>query len=235
MLNGGYPEEVLYPHPEYLPNLLDDILARDLLRLFPIKKPAILKDMVRLVAASVGSRTSFNRLAGALGLSLDTAKEYVGYLESAFLAASHGKWTASHTERVYAPKKLYLWDTGIKTVCTGPGDEGAKAENAVYIELRRRGIESGYFAKSEREVDFVTGSPDNPFPLEVKMLDVFDHKDKRLGGLVLFKRRYPSTRRALLVTRTVRAEAMFHDMMLQAIPLWQFLLEPERFLFPVVS
>jgi uncharacterized protein len=78
LATGGYPEQVLSPSHEYLANLLDDILARDLLRLFPIRKPAALKDLVCLIAASVGSRTSFNRLSKRLGLSLDTAGERRG-------------------------------------------------------------------------------------------------------------------------------------------------------------
>lgn len=230
LVTGGYPEEVLSPNPAYLANLLEDILARDLMRLFPIKKPAVLKDLVRLVAASVGGRTSFNRLSSLLGISLDTAKEYVGYLEAAYLAASMGKWTTSHSERVYSQKKLYLWDMGIKTVCTGPGDEEARAENAVYLELLRRGIETGYYAESEREVDFVVGSVKTPLPVEVKMLDTLDPKDKRLSGLALFVRRFPATRRALVVTRNVQATIPYHGIELQAVPLWRFLLDAGRYL-----
>jgi len=233
LVTGGYPEEVLSPNPAYLPNLLEDILARDLLRLFPVKKPSALKDLVRLVAASVGGRTSFNRLSSLLGLSLDTAKEYVGYLEAAYLTASVSKWTTSHSERVYSQKKLYLWDMGIKTICTGSGDEGARAENMVYLELRRRGIETGYFAESEREVDFVVGSVAAPLPIEVKMLDALDPKDKRLAGLALFARRFPAVRRALVVTRSVQATIPFHGLELQAVPLWRFLLDAGRFLNPM--
>lgn len=230
LVTGGYPEEVLSPSPAYLPNLLEDILARDLMRLFPVKKPTLLKDLVRLVAASVGGRTSFNRLSSLLGLSLDTCKEYIGYLEAVYLSASMGKWTTSHSERVYSQKKLYLWDMGIKTICTGPGDEGARAENTVYLELLRRGIETGYFAESEREVDFVVGTVAAPLPIEVKMLDSLDPKDKRLSGLALFGRRFPATRRALVITRSAQAGIPFHGMELQAVPLWRFLLDAGRYL-----
>ncbi|HOS06120.1 MAG TPA: ATP-binding protein [Syntrophorhabdaceae bacterium] len=227
---GGYPEQVLAPSHEYLPNLLEDILARDLIRLFPIKKPGVLKDLIRLVSASVGSRTSFNRLSKLLGLSLDTAKEYIGHLEQAFLTCSLEKWTTSYSEKVYAQKKLYLWDTGIKSLFTGQGDEGARAENAVFMELKRRGMETGYFAEGDLEVDFVLGSRGKPIPLEVKMLDTLDLGDKRLAGLRLFLRRFPESDRALLVTKTIsRAIDNFHGVPLEAIPLWRFLLKGESF------
>jgi hypothetical protein len=50
-------------------------------------------------------------------------------------------------------------------------------------------------------VDFVVGSVKTPLPVEVKMLDTLDPKDKCLSGLALFVRRFPATRRALVVTR----------------------------------
>ena len=58
-------------------NLLDDILARDLVRFYPIKKAFVLKDLLKLIAASAGSRTSYNKLSKVLGLSVDTVKEYI--------------------------------------------------------------------------------------------------------------------------------------------------------------
>ena len=105
---GGYPENVLNPSIEYLSNLLEDILSRDLIRIYPIKKAYALKDLLRLIASSLGSRTSFNKLGKVLGLSVDTVKEYVNYLEAAFLVKNVEKWTTSHTEKVCAQKKFYL-------------------------------------------------------------------------------------------------------------------------------
>jgi len=225
---GGYPENVLNPSSEYMSNLLEDILARDLIRLYPLKKPFILKDLLRLIASSVGSRISFNKLGKVLGLSVDTVKEYINYLESAFLVALMEKWTTSHTERVYAQKKVYLLDTGIKTLLTGTGDRGSKAENAVFMELRKRSIPWGYFAESEKEVDFVTGSPKDPFAVEVKYLSSFEWKDRRFSGLRLFLRRYPQTKRALVISKNVEAEIQAGSTEVKVVPLWKFFLYGER-------
>lgn len=223
---GGYPEQVLNPSPEYMSNLLEDILARDLIRLYPIKKAFVLKDMMRLIASSVGSRTSYNKLSKVLGLSLDTVKEYIGYLETAFLLSTVEKWTTSHSEKVYAQKKIYLCDNGIKTLLTGGGDEGAKAESAVFMEMKRMRIPCGYFAESEREVDFVVGSVGDPMPVEVKYLSELDWGDKRFSGVRLFLKRFPRTRHALLVTRSVEREFKAGDVTIKAVPLWKFLIDP---------
>jgi predicted AAA+ superfamily ATPase len=221
---GGYPEQVLNPSVEYMSNLLDDILARDLIRLYPIKKAFALKDLMRLLAASVGSRMSFNKLAKVLELSVDTVKEYINYLESAFLVRLVEKWTTSYSEKVYAQKKVYLWDTGIKTLLTGTSDEGNKAENAVFMELQRRRISCGYFAESEREVDFITGTLGKPNPVEVKYLSSFDWSDRRFSGVKLFLRRFPNTKRILIITRNVETELKISSVNILIMPLWKFLL-----------
>lgn len=220
---GGYPEQVLNPSLEYLGNLVEDILARDLVRLSPVKKPFLLKGLLRLVSASVGSRTSFNRLSKVLGLSVDTVREYLGHLESAFLLAPLTKWTTSHSERVYAQKKFYLGDTGIKTVFSGAGDEGARAENAVFLELKRQKFECGYYAESEKEIDFVLGSPERPLPVEVKYGDLFDWRDKRYAGVRLFLRRFPRTKKVLIVSKNQETRTEQNGAEITVVPLWKFL------------
>ena len=225
---GGYPEQVLHPSQEYLLNLLDDILARDLTRLHSLKKPFLLKELLRLIAAAAGSRTSFNKLAKVLGISVDTVKEYIGYFEMAFLIKSVEKWTTSWSEKIYAQKKIYLWDLGVKSLFTGSGDLGSKAENAVLIELLRGGISGGYFAESEREVDFVIGTVESPLPLEVKYLESFDWQDKRFAGLRLFLKRFPATRKALVVTKGAETTMEVNGVEINALPLWKFLLSRQN-------
>ena len=222
---GGYPEQALRPSAEYMINLLEDILSRDLTRRFSVKKPYILKDLLRLVGAATGSRTSYNKLSKVLGVSVDTVKDYLGFLELAFLVKPLEKWTTSWTEKVYAQKKIYLWDNGVKTLLTGPGDIGSRAENTVFMELLRHSIPTGYYAESEREVDFVTGDVAAPVPVEVKYLDNFDWSDKRYAGIRLFCKRFPLVRQALVITKNVHTSVTDHGVVIHAIPLWKFLLD----------
>lgn len=222
--NGGYPEHVLNPSDEYLSNLLDDIIARDVVRLYQIKKANLLKDILRLLAASVGNRTSFNKLANVLGVSVDTVKEYIGYLKTAFLVKSVEKWTTSYSEKVYAHKKFYFMDTGIKTILTGKGDLGFKAENAVLIHLLKRKQDIGYYAESKREVDFVVGGFKLPQPIEVKYSSNINWQDKRLDGIRLFLKRYPRVKKVLIITKDSDFEIKSGKIVIKATPLWRLLL-----------
>ncbi len=221
---GGYPEQVLHPSDTYLPQLLQDVVARDLVRLGRLRRPELAADLLRLLAAGVGTRTSYQRLARALGVALETVKEYASQLAQAFLVQLLEKWTTSYTERVYAPRKAYLLDTGIKSVLTGEGDRGAKAETAVFADFLRRGLSCGYFAESEREVDFVSGPPDAPVAVEVKYEDTFLWGDPRYAGLRLFLRRFPQCRQITVVTRQAVGEIAVGDTVVTALPLWRYLL-----------
>jgi predicted AAA+ superfamily ATPase len=222
---GGYPEQVLSPSEGCMRSLVDDILARDILRRFAPRKPAVLHDLLLQLAASVGSRTSFSRLGRVLGIDADTVKEYIGFMESAFLVKLLAKWTTSHSERAYAPKKVYLVDTGVKSSLTGKGDMGFKAENAVFMELLRCGREAGYHVQDQKEVDFVVGRGPAPAAVEVKYESRFDWRDGKYRALRSFLKRNPKTRRVVVVTRGAEASARENGTDVAAVPLWKFLLE----------
>ena len=222
---GGYPEQVLLPSDEYMRSLIDDILARDIVHRFAPRKPGVLRDLLLHLAASVGSRISFNKLGRVLGIDPDTVKEYIGFMESAFLVKRMVKWTTSHSERIYAPKKVYMVDTGVKTLLTGKGDKGFKAENAVFMELLRGGLEAGYHVQDRKEVDFIVGGGGSPAAVEVEYESRFDWRDRRYRALKSCLEKNPGVRRAVVVTRSAEAAAEHGGATVAAVPLWKFLLE----------
>jgi predicted AAA+ superfamily ATPase len=222
---GGYPENVLNPSEEYLNNLLEDIIARDLVRLYYIKRADLLRDLLTLLAASVGSRISFNKLANTLGITVDTVKEYIGYFESAFLVKVLEKWSTSYTDKIYAQKKIYLYDTGIKTLLTGKEDLGFKVENIVFSSLVKKKLLCGYYAESEKELDFAYGSFRIPKAIEIKYDSKFDWHDKRFMGVRLFLRRYPQTEQVVIVSKDKEAHFKEEKTKISVIPAWKFLLK----------
>ncbi len=222
---GGYPENVLNPSPEYLNNLLDGIIARDIMRLYDIKRTSLLKDLLILLASSVGTRVSFNKLSKTLGLALDTVKDYIEYLESAFLVKPMEKWATSYKDKIYAQKKIYLYDTGIKTLLTGQGDLGVKVENALLVDLLKKGISCGYYAESEREMDFVYGGVDSPCGIEAKYDVHFDWQDRRYSGVKLFLKKYPQTKRILIISKRAEKEFREGKTKIRVIPAWKHFLK----------
>ncbi len=222
---GGYPENVLNPSDVYLNDLLDSIIARDMMRLYPIKKPYILKELLKLIASSIGSRTSYSKFGRILTTDPDTIKEYIDYFRSAFLVESLEKWTTSYNEKVYAPKKIYLLDTGIKTLLTGVGDRGFKAENAIFLYLLRKKAEDmGYYVEQQKEIDFIVDRYKKPYVVESKYFSNLEWHDKRLTGLKLFFKKHPDIKKGVIVTKDKEKRFKDSNKEIELIPLWKFLL-----------
>lgn len=220
---GGYPENVLQPSEEYMNNLIDDIIARDILRLHRINLTGRLKDLLIVLAGSVASRTSFNRIAKAMEITVDTVKEYIGYLEEAFLIKPLEKWSPSYKDRIYSQKKIYFYDTGIKTVLTGKGDLGAKIENAVFLQLFKTNTSLGYYAESEKELDFACGDFKSPNAVEVKYDSKFDWQHKKFAGAKLFIKRYPRTKELTIISKSVEQAIEVNGLSISVIPAWKYL------------
>ena len=82
------------------------------------------------------------------------------------------KHSNSMNERIYAPKKVYIADNGIKTVFTGFKNEGIFAENLVFLNIKNKGVVSYYFHNG-KEVDFIIGDK----AIEVKYKDEINEDD----------------------------------------------------------
>lgn len=84
-------------------------------------------------------------------------QEYSAYLNAAFLFFYVNRYHPNLKVQARDPRKLYVVDTGLRNANTfsASGDIGRLAENAVYVELRRRGGEMYYYS-AKGEVDFIT-------------------------------------------------------------------------------
>ncbi len=224
---GGYPENVLNPSQEYLKNLLDDIIARDIMRIYNVKRAGVLKDLMVLLAGAVGNRISFNKLSKTLEISLETVRDYICHLESAFLIKTMEKWSASHNDRVYAQKKVYFYDTGIKTLLTGPGDTGAKMENTVFVDFLKRGQSCGYYAESQKEVDFCFGSFQSPQAVEAKYVDQFDWEDKRYDGIRRFLKKFSKVEKVTVISKSAETDFKNGKIKISIVPAWKYFLKKE--------
>lgn len=219
---GGYPELVLHDPPDYLQNLVQDVITRDIIRYFKPRKDREVFGLFTLLCAAMGTRVSYSRFKRVLGISVDTVKDYIGYFEMAYMMSVLEKWSDSPNDRIYANKKIYLYDTGFKTVIDPKKDVGVKAENALYIHLRKKGVRMGYFAESSREVDFIIETRGGPLPVESKYTDELEDNDIRLSGLKLYIKKN-SPKKAYVITRSVEKDFKIGSTSVAAVPLWKVL------------
>ncbi len=106
----------------------------------------------------MANMASYNALKKALGFkSVVSVRDYVGFLEEAFLVFEIFKYDYSLKKQYVNDKKIYVIDNGMRNAVAFQfsDDRGRLLENCVFIELLRRNAPV-YFFKITGECDFVT-------------------------------------------------------------------------------
>lgn len=161
---GGYPEYVLEKEPNYLNDLVRDIIEKDIAKVHKVKNTQYLFDICQILAKQVGFKGSSNKIASVMKLDNKTVEKYIRYLIDARLISVVYQYSDSLNERIYSPKKYYFNDLGMRNSFSGFTDKGSLVENSVYLKLSKQyGPENIFYlssAKSE-EVDFVVKTNDS--------------------------------------------------------------------------
>src|SRR3990167_1994193 len=84
--NGGIPDYITFEKPEYLRDLLEGILYRDIITRHKITDEKPLRETVYYIARNIGKEFSYTKLAKLVGLSSPhTVANYCHYLEQCYL------------------------------------------------------------------------------------------------------------------------------------------------------
>jgi hypothetical protein len=151
---GGIPHYVLTEDKEYLNELVESIIYKDIIAYHKIKNEKVILEMFALLCMRVGKPTSYTKLHKLLNISVDSVKQYVGYFEKAYLFYSIARFTKSYNEKIVSPKKIYAGDVAIKNLITGNADFGASYENLVFLKIKNEKPE--YYNENGTELDFIT-------------------------------------------------------------------------------
>jgi predicted AAA+ superfamily ATPase len=157
---GGMPEYLENKNPIVLQTVYENILFKDVIARYQIKAVKALRELSLFLLTNVGSPISYSNLQKMLALgSINTLKNYIHYLENAYLIFTLSQFSFSVGTQTIAHKKVYAVDTGfIKYVAFQfSKNSGKYLENVVYLELRRRYKEELYYyrTKNNLEVDFL--------------------------------------------------------------------------------
>ncbi len=171
---GGLPEYVLRGDIEYLKELVDDIIYKDISAFHNIKNPQILKDLFLLLMERAGKAVSINKVANILKISPDTARRHLEMFADTFLIYLMPRCGKTN-ERILAPKKIYAADLGIRNLFTGFRDKGSLFENYVYLKIKNRN--PCYTYEDGIEIDFMTK---DKTLIEVKYMSDMTEKQKSL-------------------------------------------------------
>lgn len=167
---GGYPEQFndneIIPG-EYLKHALDASLYRDITSLFGVNNPKYLRQILEVLSDNVTNTTSFNNIAKRLAISDETSKNYIEYLQSAFLVYRLYRYGRSNKIRKNSIPKYYLSDIGMLNLLSATPRVGHKLENLVYLKL----LQSKSFSLSDEIFYDLLG--DNNFEIDFKIDDEY--------------------------------------------------------------
>ncbi len=148
---GMYPEVFNYKNEldkmDYLKELINSFLYRDLLDLNQLKNSSKIFDLLKLIAYQIGSPISYNELGRQLGLSTDTVISYIDLLEKVFVIFRLSGFNRNLRKEVTKNKKIYFYDVGVRNAIIenfskpeSRPDIGALWENFIIVERIKRNI-----------------------------------------------------------------------------------------------
>ena len=198
---GGFPEPLKSPDRDaLLRQYLIDIVERDVRERVGARSVLPLRQLVQMVFESAGSELSMRRIAGALGVAVETVQAYVEACESAYLFFGCPFFAWSERQRATHPRKFYPIDSGLRRVSvTKTGEDiGKHLECATFLALRRRFGSVSYW-RERGEVDFVVRRSDGkPVPVQVSWAGAQERHQRALDG---FYERFPDAAEAVFVDR----------------------------------
>lgn len=159
---GGMPEAALAGNTKVLSPLLEDVIRKDIIQRYNVRKPNELKAVLRFVIGNASNRITFNSLAGNFKIaSPNTVQKYFEYASEAFLVFSVSKYDRKIRRFDKNPRKAYCVDNGIVSEFSAgiAQQQGALLENLAAVELRRRKQAFFYYEnRNGSETDFLVVS-----------------------------------------------------------------------------
>lgn len=188
VIYGGLPLTVTMRTEEqkinYLTQLFEETYLKDIIERHRIDKTQELEDLVNILASTIGSLTNVPKIEATFrsvvqsNISGNTIRQYIEYLEDAFVINKANRDNVKGRKYIGTPLKYYFEDVGLRNARLGfrQIEETHIMENIVYNELRSRGysVDVGVVekrgvnreGKTERiylEIDFIANLGSNEY------------------------------------------------------------------------
>lgn len=234
---GGFPEVVLNSNEEFKRRVLisyyEDIINRDIVQRFKVKKVSQLKMLAQFYLTNISSYVSFNSISGFIKLPVETIRRFSSYIEISDLIFLIKRFSYSVKKQENSARKVYSIDVGLSNMVgfKFSRDFGKLAENIVALRLRIFHKLSPhteiYYWKNhygDKEVDFVIKDG-----LKIKNLfqvcwDVSNEKTKKreINGLIKAMEEF-KLKEGLIITEEYENEEEIKGKKIIFQPLWKWL------------
>ena len=179
---GGMPLAVLEKDEtekrKYLKGLHKRVYIKDIVERYKLKDDEVLEALIDALSSAVGSLTNPHNLANAAGTLMkrstsdNTIKNYLDYLEEAYLFVSAQRYDIKGKRYFENTLKYYSMDTGLRNARLSfrQQEKSHLMEIMIFIELVRRGysvdvgvveltlMKDGKRQQSQYEIDFIVNT-----------------------------------------------------------------------------
>ena len=224
---GGFPEYLKTKDREYIKDVFENILYKDVIARYSIKSQRAIKELISILATNVSSAFTYNSIKNTLNLGNSiTVKEYISYLSNSYLFFEMQKFDFSLKKSLNSPKKIYIIDTAFNQI-TGfnfSPNMGKNLENVVFVELKRRKKEVYYYS-DKNECDFIIKEG-------VKITQAIqvcynlsnENKGREIKGLLESLNKF-KLKEGIIITFDQEEDFELEGKTIKVIPVWKWLLE----------
>jgi len=236
MTFGGIPEYVKFKKIEYIKNLYEGILYRDIIVRYNISNEKPLKELVYYFASNIGKEFSYSKLGEYLGIaSPHTVAKYCSYLDDCYLCFFLNRYSHSLKKQIQYNKKCYMIDPAMIQLIgfRVSEDRGRLLENVVFLQLKMRGEEI-FFHKEQKECDFIIRKGNQV----VQSIQVASHladkkvRAREIEGLLEAMKAYHLTE-GIIITENEEEEFEVEGFQVKIIPIWKWLLRDSSQYYPL--
>ncbi len=125
---GGLPRvhaQKLNPARAYS-DYLRTYVERDVRQIINVRNVLAFETFIRLLASRVGQIVNYSSLAGDVGVSSMTIKEWISMLEASYIVFTLRPYHKNYGKRLTKSPKIYFTETGLVTALLGIIDEAIK-------------------------------------------------------------------------------------------------------------
>ncbi len=147
----------------YLEGVFDTVLVKDVLSRLKTDDVGRIRSIARFLYSNIGNITNIAAISKGTGLSPGTVDRYVAAMESAQLFCRSERYDIAGKKLLSTNGKYYASDLGMRYMAlkgSGTDDMSRPLENAVFLELVRRGwtVRTGSHRGKEIDLIAVKGS-----------------------------------------------------------------------------
>lgn len=186
LIYGSYPEMFSIikeiNKKEYLQNLSDSYLYKDLLELGGLQNSSKIRDLLKLLAFQIGSEVSLTELGASLNMSKDTVSRYIDFLEKSYIVFRLKGFSRNLRKEVMKMDKIFFYDLGVRNIIIDNlkplnqrNDIGQLWENFIIVERMKylayiQDYASSYFWRTYTgaELDYIEEKEGNLYGYEIK-------------------------------------------------------------------